>query len=322
MIKVIFIILSLFLTFNAFADGAKISELQKESKADNDGKLYLRGFHHLNAPHAINSVSLSDKSIVGDKSFRFEVNNGECGQEPKWSDCENERERSELYYSWKSNQFGKPDDEQWKKEKWYRFFVFIPKEHNILAPSQTSIIQWKRKKPSRVIIMFRYHHGGLYFDMNGDTFLPDAFYHLKYDKDMREQWTEILFNTNWHPDKDKGFMKVWIDGKMKIDYKGVANSKIGTELNLRYGIYSSGLNLYRRAFDETKHKKRVIYFDGVRGETNCQKLLNDNKRCEELLSQEVKVYKLYRPFNWKGTKKLQPYDLKTLNKPAYKKSQN
>jgi len=320
--KCFFIILSLFLTFNAFADGAKLSELQKEAKADNDGKLYLEEFHNLIAPHAINPVSLSDKSIVGDKSFRFEVNNGECGQEPKWSDCENERERSELYYQWKNNEFGKDKNEQWKKEKWYRFFVFIPKEHNILAPSQTSIIQWKRLKPSRVIIMFRYHHGGLYFDMNGDTFRPGAFYHLKYDKDMREQWTEILFNTNWHPDKDKGFMKVWIDGKMKIDYKGVANTKIGNELNLRYGIYSSGLNLYRKAFGETKHKKRVIYFDGVKGETTCKKLLNDKKRCEELLIQEAKGYKIYQPYNWNGAKSLNYMDLRTYIEPLNKKSQN
>ena len=320
MTKLFFIILSLFFTFNAFAGGAKISELQKEAKADNDGKLYLEHISKLNAPHAINSVSLSDKSIVGDKSFRFEVNNGECGQEPKWSDCENERERSELYYSWKSNQFGKPDDEQWKKEKWYRFFVFIPKEHNILAPSQTSIIQWKRKKPSRVIIMFRYHHGGLYFDMNGGTFLPDAFYHLKYDKDMREQWTEILFNTNWHPDKDKGFMRVWIDGKMKIDYKGVANYKSKKELNLRFGMYSSSLDRYRAAFNENTHKKRVIYFDGVKGEITCEKLLNDNERCKELLSQKVKDYKIYLPSNWGGVKSFNSMDLKTYIKPLIKKS--
>ena len=322
MIKVVFTILSLFLTFNAFADGAKLSELQKEAKADNDGKLYLEEFHNLIAPHAINPVSLSDKSIVGDKSFRFEVNHGECGQERKWSDCKNERERVELYYQWKNNEFGKDKNEQWKKEKWYRFFVFIPKEHNILAPSQTSIIQWKRLKPSKVIIMFRYHHGGLYFDMNGDTFRPGAFYHLKYDKDMREQWTEILFNTNWHPDKDKGFMKVWIDGKMKIDYKGVANTKIGNELNLRYGIYSSGLNLYRKAFGETKHKKRVIYFDGVKGETTCKKLLNDKKRCEELLIQEAKGYKIYQPYNWNGAKSLNYMDLRTYIEPLNKKSQN
>ena len=45
------------------------------------------------------------------------------------------------------------------------------------------------------------------------------------DRDMREQWTEILFNTNWHPDKDKGFMKVWIDGELKIDYKGLLTTR-------------------------------------------------------------------------------------------------
>ena len=322
MTKLLFTILSLFLTFNVFAGGAKISELQKEAKADNDGKLYLEQTHNLNAPNAINPVSISKKSIIGGKSFRFEVNHGECGQEPKWSDCENERERSELYYKWKNNEFGKAKNEQWKKEKWYRFFVFIPKKHNNLAPSSTSIIQWKRLKPSRVIIMFRYHHGGLYFDMNGDTFAPGVYYHLKYDKDMREKWTEILFNTNWHPDKNKGFMKVWIDGKMKVDYKGVANAKIGNELNLRYGMYSSSLDRYRKAFNETKHKKRVIYFDGVRGETNCQKLLDDKKKCKELLSQKVQVYKLYRPHNWNDAKKLQPYDLKTSDKAVYKKSKN
>ena len=40
MTKIIFIILYLF-SFNALASGTKLSELQKETKADNDGKLYL-----------------------------------------------------------------------------------------------------------------------------------------------------------------------------------------------------------------------------------------------------------------------------------------
>lgn len=288
MIKLFLIILSLSSIFNTFAYGAKISELQKEAKADNDGKLYLEQTHNLNAPNAINPVSISEKSIIGGKSFRFEVNHGECGQEPKWSDCENERERSELYYKWKNNEFGEAKNEQWKKEKWYRFFVFIPKEHNILAPSSTSIIQWKRLKPSKVIVMFRYEDGGLYFNINGDTFRHDESYHLKYDKDMREQWTEIMFNTNWHPDKDKGFMKVWIDGKMKVDYKGVANATIGNELNLRFGMYSSSLDKYRKSTGNTTHPQRVVYFDGVRGDTSCQNLLKDETKCNILLSQTIK----------------------------------
>lgn len=164
--------------------------------------------------------------------------------------------------------------------------------------------------------MFQLHHGGLYFNINGDTFKPDIFYHLKYFKDLREQWTEILFNTNWHPDADKGFMKVWIDGKMKIDYKGTANHPEGKDLNLRYGIYTSFLDKYRNTFSETKHKQRVLYFDGVRGDTTCKKLLKDNKRCNELLSQTVSEYRIYNPNNFKTVKKFKEDDLKSLVEPA------
>ena len=276
MIKSFLIILSLLITSNAFAGGANLPELKKEAKADNDGKLYLEGLSILNAPHAINSVSLSDKSIFGDKSFRFEVNHGECSQEPKWSDCENERERSELYYQWKDSQFGAASDETWKKEKWYRFYLFIPKDFNSVVPAKTSLIQWKRKKPSKVIIMFQYHKGGLFLNMNGDTFRRDPWYLMKSDEELRGQWTEILFNTNWHPDSDKGYMKVWIDGEMKFDYTGKANDGgKGKRLNLRYGIYNSFLQKYRKATGNSTYPQRVVYFDGVKGDTTCEKLLKD-----------------------------------------------
>ena len=310
------LLILILLTSTALAGGAKISELKKEAKSDDDGKFYLESLHALNARHGLNTVSLSDKSIVGKKSFRFEVNHGECGQEPNWSDCENERERAELYYEWNKN------EEKWKKEKWYRFYVFVPKEYNSLAPSKTSIIQWKRRNPSKVLIMFQLHHGGLYFNINGDTFKPDVFYHLKYFKDLRDQWTEIVFNTNWHPDADKGFMKVWIDGKMKIDYKGVANHPTkGAELNLRYGIYSSFLDRYRNTFGETKHKQRVLYFDGVRGDVTCEKLLKDEKRCNELLSQTISVYNRYTPDSFKSVRQFKKKDLKYMTMPLIKTAQ-
>ncbi len=288
MIKIFLIILSLLITSNAFAGGAKLSELKEEAKADNDGKLYLYELHKLNAPHAINPVSLSDKSIVGDKSFRFEVNHGECGQEPKWSDCENERERVELSYAYKSSQFGKANNEQWKKEKWYRLYLFIPKDFNSVVPAKTSLIQWKRHNPSKVIIMFQYHKGGLLFNMNAESFAGDGWYLMKSDEELRGQWTEILFNTNWHPDWDKGYMKVWIDGKLKFVHKGPANHDDGKELSLRFGHYSSFFNEYRRSTGNTTYPQRVVYFDGVRGDTTCEKLLEDQTRCDELLSQTIK----------------------------------
>jgi len=290
MIKSFFIIASLLIASNAFAGGTNLSELKKESKIDDAGKLFLTELHDLNAPHAINPVSLSDKSIFGDKSFRFEVNHGECGQAEGWSDCENERERSELYFEWKDNQFGAARDEKWKREKWYRFYLFVPKGFNSVVPAKTSLIQWKRRRPSRVIIMFQYHKGGLLFNLNGDTFAKDQWYLMKKDKELRGQWTEILFNTNWHPDADKGYMKVWIDGEMKFDYKGKANDDVkGKELNLRFGIYNSFLNKYRKVTGNTTYPQRVVYFDGVKGDTTCEKLLKDQTRCDALLAQTMSM---------------------------------
>ena len=67
---------------------------KKSIKEDGDGILKLDGFHILNAPHAINPVSVSDFSIIGKTSIRFESNDGECGQEPKWIDPTHPRWRT------------------------------------------------------------------------------------------------------------------------------------------------------------------------------------------------------------------------------------
>ena len=76
--KIILLIFSLMLCSNAFAK-TKFSEVKKALKEDGYGKAIPEKFHHLNSPKAINPVSVSDFSIIGDKSIRFESNNGECG---------------------------------------------------------------------------------------------------------------------------------------------------------------------------------------------------------------------------------------------------
>ncbi|MGY8982682.1 MAG: heparin lyase I family protein, partial [Cytophagales bacterium] len=105
-------------------------------------------------------------------------------------------------------------------------------------------------------------------------------------------WTEIIFNTNWHPDPEKGFMKVWIDGKLKVDFKGRANSKKGGKLKLTYGLYSSYMSYYKNIFKTKKMPQRIAFYDGVKAEKNCQKLLDLNT-CENLVSQNIKEYKLF-----------------------------
>jgi len=51
----------------------KITEIKRSVKEDRDGLLKLKEFHALNAPHAINPVSVSDFSIIGKTSIRFEM---------------------------------------------------------------------------------------------------------------------------------------------------------------------------------------------------------------------------------------------------------
>jgi hypothetical protein len=278
--KIISLLFGLILCSNAFAK-TKFSEVKKALKEDGYGKAIPEKFHHLNSPKAINPVSVSDFSIIGDNSIRFESNDGECGKEPKWNDCTNDRERTELYYKKKP----------WKKERWYRFYIHIPKDYNSIAPAKMSLIQWKRHKPSKVLVMFQHMHGGLTFNRNGDSF-KDSYVVLKRNEELLGNWTEIIFSTNWHPNPEKGFMKVWIDGKLKVDFKGVSNTKKGKELSLRYGLYSSSMSRFKTAFETETMPQRVIFFDGVKEEKSCEKLIDESK-CQSLKSQTVGEYEFF-----------------------------
>jgi hypothetical protein len=266
---------------SAAASKKSLTEIMKSM--DGDGILQVEEFSPLNAPHAINPVSVSDFSIIGKTSIRFESNDGECGQEPRWNDCPNDRERAELTYG----------TEYWKTEKWYRFYLYLPKDYNSVAPAKLSLIQWKRLEPSKVLVQFQHMHAGLTFNRNGETF-PDSYIVLKPNEDLLGNWTEIIFNTNWHPDPEKGFMKVWIDGKLKVDVKGRANinSIEGRELSLRYGLYSSYMSNYKKTFNTKKMPQRIAFYDGVKVEKNCQKLLDINT-CNNLISQNINEYTLY-----------------------------
>ena len=265
------------------ATSSKNSIAEIKKSMDDDGILEIYGFGPLNAPHAINPISVNDFSKIGKTSLRFETNDGECGQYPRWNDCQNDRERTELNY----------ETEFWKTEKWYRFYLYLPKDYNSVAPGKMSLIQWKRLEPSKVLVMFKHTHAGLVLNRNAETF-ADSYIVLKPNEELLGSWTEIIFNTNWHPDSEKGVMKVWIDGKLKVDVKGRANinSLEGRELSLRYGLYSSFMSNYKKTFNTKKMPQRIAFYDGVKAENSCQKLLDINT-CNNLVSQNINEYKLY-----------------------------
>ena len=90
---------------------------------------------------------------------------------------------------------------------------------------------------------------------------------LKKNEELLGNWTQIIFSTNWHPDPKKGFMKVWIDGKLKVDFKGKSNHPTqGIDQSLRYGLYNSSMSRYKNIFETNKMPQRIIFFDGVRSD--------------------------------------------------------
>ena len=113
--------------------------------------------------------------------FLFELN--ECGYEQKWSDCKNDRERTELYYKKYPS----------KVERWYQFYIYL-KDYNSVEPSNMSLIQWKRLKP-KSFSNEKHTHAGLTFNKNGDTF-RDSQIVLKQNDEFIGNWTQIIFNTN------------------------------------------------------------------------------------------------------------------------------
>lgn len=251
---------------------------------DDNGILKVIDVSALANPNAKAPMKIINDSVIGDTSLAFQLNSGECGTDTgKWSDCANNRARIELDF----------EKEQAKQEKWYRFYLKFPDSHNNVAPSNLSIIQWKRyARPSQTMVQFQHSAAGLILNRNGQTY-RNANIVLVEEKNLYNRWIEIVFNTNWHPDKEKGIMKVWIDGELKFDHKGASHAPNAEDLDLRLGLYSSFIHQYTNLFPEKVLPTRKVYIDGIRGSRTCNNLLNDSEKCKSLMRQTVDVYLIH-----------------------------
>jgi len=58
-------------------------------------------------------------------------------------------------------------------------------------------------------------------------------------------------------------------------------------------LYISNLDKYREAFNKKKHPQRIIFFDGIKREKSCMKLINNKNKCKELLSQSIDLHEFF-----------------------------
>ena len=186
--------------------------------------------------HGIQVVNKKDGHPVrsGKQSIRFEVRSGDCGKDEmgEWNDCKNDRERHEL-------SGGKKIDKMSKGEYWFAWSVYFPTDHQNLYPLSNNYGQFHQQGGPPVFMFKERIHGYSVVRTIGDSDYDER--KLVDKKKMPGKWFEVLINAKWTK-KDNGFFKVWVNDKLKYDYKGP--TKTEKYVYQKFGIYRTGITRY------------------------------------------------------------------------------
>ena len=186
----------------------------------------------------------------GKIAIRFEVRDGQCSHgKGDWSDCANDRERSELkgpIYS------GGPH--------WYAYSIYIPENHPNIWPTTTTLGQFYQSKKGPVFMFQRrspHGYGGLWvnhIDAGGPANIID-------EPDFKGKWHDIVIKAIWTNGKHGEFV-VWVNGVEKYSYNGPTTEGGGTYF--KFGIYRSFMSRYKYRTGENTVPTQIIYYDEVR----------------------------------------------------------
>lgn len=190
------------------------------------------------------------------KVERFEVRAGDCASDAVWSDCKNDRERSELTQAGSSELPG--------SSAWYSWNIYFPEDYATLSPSKTALGQF-HQRGSHPVWMFQEASGGYYLDEQ-ITGQSNNNYQLIASDQLRGKWHNIVVNVSWSnqprwSDKQNGFFKVWVNGEQKVDYVGPTMT--AKEIYFKYGIYRSFISRYKSTYNNPV-PTQTVFFSNVR----------------------------------------------------------
>lgn len=181
----------------------------------------------------------------------FDVRPGDCGVTQGWSDCVNDRERSELSERSKSTGAG--------SEFWYGWSLYFPEDYPDIYPTKVALGQFHQPK-SHVVWMFQQNDKGYQLDQQvwGMT---SKYYTLIDAEALRGRWHQIEVNARWSKDST-GFMKVYVNGELKADYSG--QTMTAQAVYFKYGLYRSFMGRYKSRFNTEQVPAQKVYFAHVR----------------------------------------------------------
>lgn len=182
---------------------------------------------------------------------RFEVRSGDCHFNGGWSDCEKNRERSELWEQGERSPLG--------TTAWYGWSFYVPTDWPNIDPTKTVIGQFHQHR-AHPIWMFQNKNGGLVLDDqsggNSKRLVP-----LIDAADFKGIWHKIEVQAKWETD-DTGFLRVWVDGDLKFDHKG--QTMTADTVYFRFGVYRSFVSRYKARSGQGELPTQIALFANVR----------------------------------------------------------
>ena len=242
-IKNSFLILIL-LTGNAFAKDIRLP------KDVGSGNVYTKSLKKGFKKYGYKIVNKKDGHPVraGEKSIRFEVRNGDCGEDPgKWSDCKNDRQRHEL------------SGDRFRGKAWYAYSIYLPNDFKTVYPVKSAMAQF-HQKGSWPTLMFQFTDMGYYADRQLG-YQTQEMKKLLDVKDMIGKWNDILIHIN-STSKDSGFYKIWVNRNLKYEYNGTITG--GKENYFKFGIYQTKVSVWPMYHPDTPYPTQVVYYDEIR----------------------------------------------------------
>ena len=226
----------------------------------------------LTPAYAFKIVNKSDGHPVrlGEQSIRFEVRPGDCGLSPGgYDDCKHNSERHELNAIKEVNSL--------KGVTWHTYSLYLPKDFPLDGYEWIGMGQF-HTETSVPAFNFNVGYQGYELERRTACSLPEnknkdcssrdpQNYHkmVIHQDDLRGQWHDMVFNGKWSV-KQKGFFKMWVNGKLVYHYQG-SNLTSGEKEGFNFGIYREPKK------NTPKEVTQVAYYDEIRyAKKSCKKL--------------------------------------------------
>ena len=247
--------------------------------------------------YAYNVVDKKDNYPVrlGSKSLRFELRRGDCHQKRpgSYNDCKATppAERHEFSENWDTRTVS-------RGTTWHAHSMYLPEETPLINSEWITIGQFHNEVTSyppinfdlkerefELVSRFACQHPKKYkkkVSCNSND--PDnRIVHLIDSENLFGKWNDFIVNANWSNSIDKGYFKLWVNGKLAYHFKGITVAK-GNQISIQFGIYRGA------APNKNENATHVVFYDELRmAYKSCKKLkLKDlGYSCKELEKQTI-----------------------------------